>query len=229
MHQLSNLRCSNQILLINRANVDPQKSCLKAIFYIILSYAQTILTKMQPQITALIITVTLAFVGYFATYITNLILARRKERLDFINKAINDFYGPLYVVTHAGDTAYNAFVTKLGKANDPNLEKPLTSEEFAEWRIWIINVFMPMNEWLEKLLLGNAYLVQERDMPECILLFITHVSAYKTVIKKWESGDYSEHFSVIDYPEELLDYAAKAYRSLKDEQLRLIGKLKYQA
>ena len=41
------------------------------------------------------------------------------------------------------------------------------------------------------------------------------------------SGDFSEQFSIIDFPEELLEYATRVYRSLKDEQLRLIGKLKY--
>lgn len=184
---------------------------------------------MQPQTMALIITIALAFAGYFATYINNLILARRKERLDFINKAINDFYGPLYVATHAGNTAYRAFVARLGKADDPNLDKPLTEGEFAEWRLWIINVLMPLNEWREKLILENAYLIQERDMPECILHFLTHASVYKAIIRKWEDGDYSERFSIIEYPDELLGYATKNYRSLKDEQLRLIGKLKYRA
>ena len=184
---------------------------------------------MQLQTLALIITVALAFVGYFATYVNNLVLARRKERLDYINKAINDFYGPLYVVTYVGSTAYTAVGTKIGKEGDPDLKKPLTDEEFAEWRLWVINVFMPMNEWREKLLLGSAYLIQERDVPECVLRFITHVSAYKAVIKKWESGDYSERFSIIDYPDELLDYTTKAYRALKAEQVRLIGELKYRA
>ena len=184
---------------------------------------------MQLPTIALIVTVALAFIGYFASYINNLVLARRKERLDFINKAINDFYGPLYVITHVGQTAYMAFVAKIGKQNDPNLEKPLTEKEFAEWRLWVVNVFMPMNERYENLLLENAYLIQEKDMPECVLRFITHVSAYKPVIKKWESGDYSEQFSIIDFPEELLGYATRAYRSLKDEQLRLIGKLKRRA
>lgn len=184
---------------------------------------------MQRPTLALVITVALALIGYIATYVNNLILTRRKERLDLINKAINDFYGPLYVIAHVGQTAYAAFVAKIGKGDDANLEKPLTENQFAEWRLWVINVFMPMNERCETLLLDNAYLIRERDIPECILRFVTHISAYKAVIKKWESGDYSEQFSIVDFPDELLSYATNTYRSLKDEQLRLIGKLKYRA
>ena len=185
---------------------------------------------MQLPTIALIVTIALAFAGYLAAYVNNLVLTKRKERLDFINKAINDFYGPLYVTTHVGQTAYMAFVTKIRRGDDPFfLEQPLTDEEFAEWRLWVTNVFMPMNERYEKILLENAYLIQEREMPECILRFVTHVSAFKAVIKKWESGDFSEQFSIIEFPQELLGYATNAYLSLKDEQLRLIGKLKYRA
>ena|ERR1041384_8377947 len=184
---------------------------------------------MSLQTVALVTTIALAFIGYFASYVNNLILARRKERLDFLNKALHDFYGPLYVITHVGQTAYAAFVVKVGKQNDPNLEKPLTEKEFAEWRLWVVNVFMPMNQRYENLLLANAYLIQEKEMPECVLRFITHASAYKPIVKKWESGDYSEQFSIIDFPEDLLEYTTRTYRSLKDEQLRLIGKLKRRA
>ena len=97
---------------------------------------------MQRPTLALVITVALALIGYIATYVNNLILTRRKERLDLINKAINDFYGPLYVIAHVGQTAYAAFVAKIGKGNDPNLERPLTENQFTEWRLWVINVFV---------------------------------------------------------------------------------------
>jgi hypothetical protein len=52
-----------------------------------------------------------------------------------------------------------------------------------------------------------------------------HVSAYKAVIKKWEMEDYPELISVNDFPQELSAYATSSYQELKQEQLRLIGKL----
>jgi len=86
-----------------------------------------------------------------------------------------------------------------------------------------------MNLWCERILLENAHLLREREMPVCILQFITHVSSYKAVVRKWEVGDFSERFSLIDFPEDLRSYATDAYQALKEEQLRLIGKLQARA
>lgn len=85
---------------------------------------------------------------------------------------------------------------------------------------------MPLNESLEKLILENAYLIREEEMPDCLLKFVTHVSAYKANLGKWDMGDLSEHFTALDFPVEIDIYATEAYRELKAEQLRLIGKLK---
>jgi len=95
-----------------------------------------------------------------------------------------------------------------------------------QWRIWVENVFMPLNLQVEKIILENAYLIRERAVPECLLKFVTHVSAYKAVLKSWEKGDLSEWTSTIPFPKELQTYAADSYAELKQEQLRLIGKLR---
>lgn len=181
---------------------------------------------MNLQIAALIITIVLAFVGYFVTHRNNLLLHKRKDRLELTNKRINDFYGPLYVLSNVGETALKALLIKIKRESDPQLEKPLTDQEFAEWRIWMVNVFMPLNELSEKIVLENAYLIREKQMPQCILDFVTHISAWKAVLVKWENGDFSEQFSIIDYPEALKGYATISYDELKNEQLMLIGQLK---
>lgn len=180
---------------------------------------------MSDQTIAIVVGVALAFCGYVATYVNDFLAERRREKLAFINKQITAFYGPLYVASVVGRTAYYALVAKLGRHHDPNLDSPLAEAEFAEWRLWVTHVFMPMNVWCERLLLENAHLLREGEVPPCVLQFITHVSAYKAVVKKWESGDYSERFSLIDFPESLHTYATGAYQELKTEQLRLIGKV----
>jgi hypothetical protein len=174
----------------------------------------------------LIITVLLAFAGYVITYLNSLRLAKRKERLDLINKRINEFYGPLYVASRAGEIAYKTLLFKVDKErvfgrgdNLPPDEKTLT-----EWRIWLQKVFTPLNEFREKLILENAYLIREEEMPECLLRFVTHVSAYKAMLSKWNMGDLSEYVPLIDFPEELDEYATTSYRELKAEQLKLIGR-----
>lgn len=70
---------------------------------------------MSSEVASLVITVVLAFAGYLITHLNSLRLTRRKERLELINKRINEFYGPLYIASKAGRIAYNALLLKLGK------------------------------------------------------------------------------------------------------------------
>jgi hypothetical protein len=177
--------------------------------------------------TTLIITIVLALGGYLATYINNVLVEKRKQRLELVNKRINNFYGPLYVAAEVGRASITAFFVAIGRQIDIDrdlpLEQPLTKEDEAEYRIWIENVFMPVNEWCEGVVRENAYLIREKDMPQCILDFVAHVSCYKAIIAKWKKKDYSQIQAGINYPKELYGYAAKSYNELKREQLRLIN------
>jgi hypothetical protein len=184
---------------------------------------------MDPKSLALLVTVILAFIGYFSTYINNLIVSRRKDYFDLINNRINNFYGPLYVYTQVSNTAFKALIKKLNKEEEnPQLKGQLSEKEAKEWRLWLVNVFMPLNEWIEKIILENAYLIIEKDMPQCLLDYVTHLSGYKTVVAKLNSDDFSEDESIIDFPSDLIEYAEKSYSMLKEEQLRLMGKLGYE-
>jgi hypothetical protein len=173
----------------------------------------------------LIIPVILAIFGATVAYLNNLSLSRRKERLELINKRINDFYGPLYVASKAGQIAFDAVKHKLGRDKILDSDRPLTESELAEWRIWVVNIFSPLNDLREEIILKNAHLIREEEIPECLLRFVTHVSAYKAILYKWEQGDFSEYQPIILFPSEITEYAEKSYRELKEEQLELIGKL----
>lgn len=183
---------------------------------------------MSIEIITLIATVSLALLGYLLTYWNDLRISKRKEQLELIDKRISEFYGPLYVATQTGRMAYLSLLKKLNRNDvfaDPK-NKP-TEQDIVEWRIWLTNVFMPNNEFIEKLILEKAYLIQEQEMPNCLLDFITHVSGYKAIIKKWEGGDFSENLSIIDFPVEVVKYSTDSYQELKRKQLELIGKVKF--
>lgn len=55
------------------------------------------------QVIAILVAVMLAFVGYFATYLDNLRIARRRDRLDRINRQLKELYGPLLAAISTGD------------------------------------------------------------------------------------------------------------------------------
>ena len=142
-----------------------------------------------------------------------------------MNKQLHEFYGPLYVATRAGKIAYLSYLNKLGKtAVFPKGYEP-TQEALDDWFIWLKNVFMPLNEIMERVILERSHLIIEETMPECLLNYVTHVVGYRAILAKWEKGDFSERQSLIDFPKELDEYVELRYADLKGKQAKLLGKL----
>jgi hypothetical protein len=174
----------------------------------------------------LVVTVILAVVGFLVKYVNDLAIARRKDRLERINLQLKNLYGPLYATTHASEIAWQAFrsVYRPGMPFFRTLPAP-NDEELAAWRLWMLEVFMPLNLRLEKTIVDNSDMIIENQMPDCLLRLCSHVAAYKPVLKKWENGDYSEFLSLSPYPEDLLEYVESCYAELKAKQADLLGLL----
>jgi hypothetical protein len=174
------------------------------------------LQKLLDNATAL--AVLLAFVGYLATAWSAKMLARRKDKLEHVNRRLNEFYGPLYVASQAGNIAYRSLLKKQGKTQS----HPILDGEMKEWMLWMTTIFMPLNDVREKIIIEKAYLIVEEQMPHCLLDFVTHVVGYKAVLSKWAEGDYSERRSTIGWPPEFDAYVAHSYAALKAQQTRLL-------
>jgi hypothetical protein len=160
----------------------------------------------------------LAFVGYLATAWSAKMLARRKDKLELVNRRLNEFYGPLYVASQAGNIAYRSLLRKQGKSQS----FPILDSEMKDWMLWMTTIFMPLNDAREKIIIEKAYLIIEEQMPPCLLDFVTHVVGYKAVLAKWAEGDYSERRSTIGWPPEFDVYVERSYAALKAKQTRLL-------
>src|SRR5258708_26664818 len=116
---------------------------------------------MNVELLSIIATIGLALFGYFVTYLYNLRLARRKERLELIERRLNEFYGPLFVASVAADLGYKTLLSRLHRRTvfDPN--DPPTKEQLQEWRSWIKLVLVPLDDIREQLILHNAHLIRE--------------------------------------------------------------------
>lgn len=167
---------------------------------------------------AALLTIVLAFLGYIVSFMSNRMIARRADMLGLVNKRLNEFYGPLYVASEAGNIAYRSLLARLGK----DQSNPIQDHELKEWMLWVNTIFMPLNDIREKIIIEKAYLIVEEQMPQCLLDFVTHVVGYKAVLAKWEDGDYSERRSTIGWPPEFDAYVQRSYAALKAEQTRLI-------
>jgi hypothetical protein len=167
---------------------------------------------------AAILTIILAFAGYPMTFLSARMLARRRDKLKLVNKRLNEFYGPLYVASEAGNIAYRSLLNRQGKEQSD----PILDSEMKEWMLWMTTIFMPLNDIREKIIIEKAYLVVEERMPQCLLDFVTHVVGYKAVLAKWAEGNYAERRSTIGWPPEFDIYVRDSYAALKAEQTRLM-------
>jgi hypothetical protein len=167
---------------------------------------------------AAILTIVLAFAGYLITFLTSRVSGRRAARLRLVDQRLNDFYGPLYVATVAGNIAYNSLLKKQGKTQC----HPIRDEDLKEWMLWMTTIFMPLNDVREKIIIENAHLIVEEQMPQCLLDFVTHVVGYKALMAQWANGDYSERRSMIGWPPEFDIYVERSYKALKAEQTHLL-------
>jgi hypothetical protein len=167
---------------------------------------------------AAILTITLAFAGYLMTFLSARMLARRRDKLKLVNKRLNEFYGPLYVASEAGNIAYRSLLNRQGKEQSD----PILDSEMKEWILWMTTIFMPLNDIRERVIIQKAYLVVEERMPQCLLDFVTHVVGYKAVLAKWAEGNYAERRSTIGWPPEFDVYVRNSYAALKAEQTCLM-------
>jgi hypothetical protein len=167
---------------------------------------------------AAILTIILAFAGYLITFLTSRVSGRRAARLRLVDQRLNDFYGPLYVATIAGNIAYKSLLQKQGKTHC----HPIRDEDLKEWALWMTTIFMPLNDVREKIIIENAHLIVEEQMPQCLLDFVTHVVGYKALLARWAEGDYSERRSMIGWPPEFDTYVERSYQALKAEQTQLL-------
>ena len=181
---------------------------------------QSILSLTQN---AAILTVLLAFAGYLVTFLSARMVARRRDKLDLVNRRLNEFYGPLYVASQAGNIAYRSLLKKQGKTQS----FPILDSEMKEWVLWMKTIFVPLNNVREKIIIEKAHLIIEEQMPHCLLDFVTHVVGYKAVLAKWAEGDYSERRSTIGWPPEFDTYVERSYAALKAQQTSLLHSLAY--
>ncbi|NEB42460.1 hypothetical protein [Streptomyces sp. SID14515] len=177
--------------------------------------------------TALVVTIALAFVGYVAAYLNGLRLAQRQERLARVNRQLSDFYGPLFAITEANSRAFEAFAQRNVRPDGRSPfdhEEPPTEEELAEWRLWVTTVFLPNIRTMRDLVVTHADLLRESEMPPLLLKLCAHVSGYEITAARWAEGRYDQHLSVVSFPsQDLAAYARTGFTALKKAQAQLLG------
>jgi hypothetical protein len=172
----------------------------------------------------LLVTVILALAGYAYS----LALARRKDRLDRINRQLSDLYGPLFAMSQTGGYVWRSFREQYRPHRGSYWRAGstlVTDEEAQAFRLWMQNVFMPLNRRMVEAVTNHADLLEGNDMPQCLLVLCAHVSAYEALEKQWSNDNFDQHSPAVNFPRrDLEDYAREQFCALKTEQSRLLSR-----
>src|SRR5262245_1362761 len=139
----------------------------------------------------LLVTIVLAFAGYVAAYLNGVKLAQRKEHLDRIERQLRELYGPLFALVSASGEAWRGF-RQIYRPRAESYWRSTpgpTEKEAAAWRLWMVEVFMPLNLRMAQLVTEHADLIEESEMPPCLLTLCAHVEGYRAIVSAWKGGD----------------------------------------
>lgn len=166
----------------------------------------------------------MAVLGYLAKYLNDIRIAKRKDRLDRVNRQLKEFYGPLLSLTASSNATWTEFRKKYRNHLKSYFDKndPPTEKDLEIWRTWIITVFQPLNKDMYDLILANGDLIIENNFPKPLSDLCAHYESYKPIIVQWNGSNFKEHLSLLNYPLDIIEYAEKSYNKLKKEQNRLI-------
>eukprot|EP00746_Dinoflagellata_sp_MGD_P129864 gnl/MRDRNA2_/MRDRNA2_63926_c0_seq1.p1 gnl/MRDRNA2_/MRDRNA2_63926_c0~~gnl/MRDRNA2_/MRDRNA2_63926_c0_seq1.p1 ORF type:complete len:271 (+),score=69.22 gnl/MRDRNA2_/MRDRNA2_63926_c0_seq1:147-959(+) len=93
------------------------------------------------------------------------------------------------------------------------------------YRVWAIEVLQPLNERALEILIKRADLMDTTAVPPIFRQFAAHVLAFRTVVARWNSGDFSQRRCPIRYPEAFGPYVAYEFRRLKMKQAQQLNSL----
>lgn len=177
---------------------------------------------------SLAVTLAVAVAGFGATYLTNLRLARRKDRLDRVNRQLSELYGPLYAQAEVVNRAWRKFADTYGIVWSD------TAERAATWRLWMSTVFMPLNRRMVDLVVSHGDLLIEDTIPESLKELCAHVACYEPVVARWQEDGFSsvlyeDHVSIAgNFPRTALDrYLKSSFEALKREQAELLAQIQH--
>lgn len=178
------------------------------------------------HVAAIAVPALVAVAGFFAAYARNLRIAQRKDRLDRVNRQLSELYGPLLALVSGSTRSWDAFRSRHQPyvAAFWDQDHPPSEQEAHAWRVWMTEVFMPLNARMEELVVTKADLLESSELPPCLLDLVAHVASYRAIIAQWHAGDVTENRAPLNFPgAEVHAYAEACFASLKALQQELLA------
>jgi hypothetical protein len=182
--------------------------------------------------TPVVVAVVAGSVTAIGWLVNHLLVARREEQrrrtegqLKFVERQIEELYGPLAFLIYEGKRTFSDLLETLGRRYVFGTH-PLPEDELRTWLFWAEAEFLPRNEKIKVLLMAKAHLIEGARFPESYIAFLDHCNSWAIHHRRWKEQQvqYSWH-SKINWPPKFETEVVGAFERLKARHAALLGEL----
>jgi hypothetical protein len=182
---------------------------------------------MNPTVTAALVAATVAVVGWFISYLLTAITERRNLKqaaaLKYIERQLEELYGPLAFLILEGRQTFRELLESLGRNHVFAGDGPLPDHELKTWLFWVENDFLPRNERMKALLSTKTHLLEGPNIPISHLAFLDHHNSWSINHLRWQKQalPYSWH-SKVNWPQSFGKEVLSSFEILKARHVELL-------
>jgi hypothetical protein len=153
----------------------------------------------------------------------------KAKRLDaatrFIERQLEELYGPLFFLIIEGRRTFRDLLDALGRNYVFQEDRHLSPDELKTWLFWVDYDFLPRNEKMKQLLESKTHLLVDAIIPDSYLTFIDHHNSWKVNHCRWqkEGVEYAWH-SKINFPKQFEEDVISTFSRLKQKHSLLLAK-----
>lgn len=153
-------------------------------------------------------------------------IRRHAASLKFVERQLEELYGPLAFFLHEGRRSYLDLLDTLGRDLVFTPGENLSDDELRMWLFWAENSFLPKNQHMKELLMGKTHLIEGASFPESYVAFLDHHNSWMINHERWQKQEveYSWH-SKVDWPVGFETDVLATFEMLKAKHAKLIGEL----
>lgn len=150
---------------------------------------------------------------------------RRQASLSRLDAQVRDLYGPLKVLTDSNEAVWCMLrAAFLPASAERRSGIALTDSDDERWMAWIRQELMPVNRQMRDVILKNAHLLIESELPEPLRAFCAHVAAYEVFLAAEPRSRGLVLPTLIRHPgDRYITYVNEAYAGLRQRQSRLLN------
>jgi hypothetical protein len=151
---------------------------------------------------------------------------RAKAELAFLERQIEELYGPLSSLLWEGRRNFEDLCLSLGRNYVFPEDGVLPDDELRTWLYWSESEFLPRNERIRELLKTKAHLIHGADFPPSYIEFFRHAASWATHHRRWkdEKVPYSWR-SPVAWPVMFEVDIHRSFQELKARHNLLLGRV----